>query len=212
MLVFIFFVEMLLLSALVVISLLPSSTAQFGVYFTQNQDMFVSYSSWLVTLTVDLKPYNDQMSIISHELEALQASLDALTDSSKNLTITDETRMWREESVQLISDLHKLFSHEFQELRLALESVQLLSRHESHRPKRSLLPFVGNFMKSLFGTATHSDLRDLKHYLEETRHIQSQVIHVVKESVSILNTTHQDVAMNRKLIHQLQNVSEYYRN
>ena len=39
---------MLLLSALVVISLLPSSTAQFGVYFTQNQDMFVSYSSWLV--------------------------------------------------------------------------------------------------------------------------------------------------------------------
>ena len=133
---------MLLLSALVVISLLPSSTAQFGVYFTQNQDMFVSYSSWLVTLTVDLTPYNDQMLIISHELEALQASLDALTDSSKNLTITDETRMWREESVQLISDLHKLFSNEFQELRLALQSVQLLSRHESHRPKRSLLPFL----------------------------------------------------------------------
>ena len=43
--------------------------------------------------------------------------------------------MWREESVQLISDLHKLFSHEFQELRLALQSVQLLSRHDSHRPK-----------------------------------------------------------------------------
>ena len=97
--------------------------------------------------------------------------------------------MWREESVQLISDLHKLFSNEFQELRLAIQSVQLLRRHESHRPKRRLLPFVGNFMKSLFGTATHSDLRDLKHYLQETRHIQSQVIHVVKESVSILNTT-----------------------
>ena len=212
MLVFVSFVEMLLLSALVSISLLTSTTAQFGVYFTQNQDMFVSYSSWLVTLTVDLAPYDDQMTIIFDELQALQASLDALTESSKNLSSTDETRMWREESVQLILDLHKLFGHEFQELRLALQSVKLLSRHDSQRSKRSLLPFVGNFMKSLFGTATHSDLRDLKQYLQETRHIQSQVIHVVKESVSILNTTHQDVAMNRKLIHQLQNVSEYYRN
>ena len=81
MLVFVSFVEMLLLSALVSISLLTSTTAQFGVYFTQNQDMFVSYSSWLVTLTVDLAPYDDRMTIIFDELQALQASLDTLTES-----------------------------------------------------------------------------------------------------------------------------------
>ena len=90
------------------VSLLTSTTAQFGVYFTQQQDMYVPHSSWLVTLTVDLAPYDDQITIISDELQALLASLDALTKSSKNLPTTDETRMWREESVPLISDFYKL--------------------------------------------------------------------------------------------------------
>ena len=37
-----------------------TSRAQFGVYFTQQQDVFTSYSSWLLTITVDLSPYNNQ--------------------------------------------------------------------------------------------------------------------------------------------------------
>ena len=78
------------------VSLLTSTTAQFGVYFTQQQDMYVPHSSWLVTLTVDLAPYDDQITIISDELQALLASLVVLTKSSKNLPTTDETRMWRE--------------------------------------------------------------------------------------------------------------------
>ena len=86
----------------------------------------------------------------------------------------------------------------------------MLSGHDPTRTKRSLLPFVGNVMSSLFGTATYSQLRDPKQHFQQMRHIQSKVIHVVKESVSILNTTHHDVVTNRKLIHKLQNVTKYY--
>ena len=69
--------------------------------------------------------------------------------------------MLQEESVQFITDLHRLFTHEFEQLQLALRSMRMLGGHGPTRPKRSLLPFVGNVMSSLFGTATHSQLREI---------------------------------------------------
>ena len=174
---------------LLLLLLCDTSRAQFGVYFTQQQDVFTSYSSWLLTITVDLSPYNNQMSIIANELQAFKVSLDTLRNTSHSMDEIDETRMLQEESV------HKLFTHEFKQLQLTLQSIHMLSGHDPTRTKRSLLPFVGNVMSSLFGTATHSQLRDLKQYFQQMRHIQSKVIHVIKESVSILNTTHYDVVI-----------------
>ena len=148
-----------------------------------------------MTITVDLSPYNNQLSIIANELQAFKVSLDTLRNTSLSMDEIDETRMLQEESVQFITDLHKLFTNEFEQLQLALQSIHMLSGHDPTRTKRSLLPFVGNVMSSLFGTATHSQLRDLKQYFQQMRHIQSKVIHVIKESVSILNTTHYDVVI-----------------
>ena len=142
-----------------------------------------------MTITVDLSPYNNQLSIIANELQAFKVSLDTLRNTSHSMDEIDETRMLQEESV------HKLFTHEFKQLQLTLKSIHMLSGHDPTRTKRSLLPFVGNVMSSLFGTATHSQLRDLKQYFQQMRHIQSKVIHVIKESVSILNTTHYDVVI-----------------
>ena len=103
--------------------------------------------------------------------------------------------MLQEESVQFITDLHELFTHKFEQLQLTLQSIHMLSGHSPTRPKRSLLPFVGNVMSSTFGTATHSQLRDLKQYFQQMRHIQSKVIHIVKENV----------VTNPKLIHEFLN-------
>ena len=50
------------------------------------------------------------MSMIANKLQAFKASLDTLRDTSLSMDEIDETRMLREESVQFISDLHKLFS------------------------------------------------------------------------------------------------------
>ena len=95
-------------------ALRDTSRAQFGVYFTQQQDVFTSYSSWLLTITVDLSPYDNQMSMIANKLQAFKASLDTLRNISLSMDEIDETRILQGKKVQFIIDLHKLFTHEFE--------------------------------------------------------------------------------------------------
>ena len=81
--------------------------------------------------------------MIANELQAFKVSLDTLRNTSLSMDEIDETRMLQEESVQFITDLHKLFTHEFEQLQLTLQSIHMLSEHDLTRTKRSLLPFVG---------------------------------------------------------------------
>jgi hypothetical protein len=73
--------------------------------------------------------------------------------------------------------------------------------------KRSILPFGGKVLNFLFGVPTQSQLNKLKQTIEENRDSQSEVIDIVKRSVSIINTTYVKVKENRELIFYLQNLT-----
>ena len=70
-----------------------------------------------------------------------------------------------------------------------------------------MLPFVGSIMSKLFGTATVSDLTTIKQMLIKFGDTESQVIHVVSNSLTILNKTQVQVTENRYTINRLINVS-----
>ena len=56
-----------------------------------------------------------------------------------------------------------------------------------NRSKRSLLPFLGDFMGTLFGTATKSDMRKVKTALTKLQGAQKQLDHIVANSITLLN-------------------------
>ena len=86
--------------------------------------------------------------------------------------------------------------------------LALSKTSEKHsRARRSLLPFVGNALRFLFGSATTKDLHDVKQKLAST---DSQFSKIIRHSLSLLNATHADVKLNRELIQHLQNVSNIY--
>ena len=67
------------------------------------------------------------MRMIANELQAFKGSFDTLRSTSLSLNEVHETRMLQEESVQFITDLHKLFTNEFKQLQQTFHSIHIPS-------------------------------------------------------------------------------------
>lgn len=73
----------------------------------------------------------------------------------------------------------------------------------NHRSKRALLPIVGKALSFLFGTVSEDDFNAIRGSINNLAVNQEKVIHVVEESLTILNTTRVEVAENRQAINDL---------
>jgi len=71
------------------------------------------------------------------------------------------------------------------------------------RKRRALLLFIGSALKFLFGTASQSDVDELKHNVVQLRNNQKTIIHVVEHSISLLNMTRHEVSENIIAINNL---------
>ena len=78
------------------------------------------------------------------------------------------------------------------------------------RQKRALVKFVGTVLSQLFGTASEADLGKLKSSIMSLKNSQSQLVHVVSESVTLLNKTNENVKENREATGKLINVSNVF--
>ena len=85
---------------------------------------------------------------------------------------------------------------------LVTELEEIMSLRDERRPrnKRALIPIVGEGLSWLFGTATKSDVREIKRNLKTLASNQDELIHIAEESLSILNVTRVEVKQNRHMI------------
>ena len=91
--------------------------------------------------------------------------------------------------LDLLSDTYKYVYDQFDEYKVFSPSNQ--------RNKRSLLPVVGQLMRSLFGTLSEDDLENLNRNIKNLAENQEQIIHDLDMSLSLLNLTTIQVAENR---------------
>ena len=69
--------------------------------------------------------------------------------------------------------------------------------------KRALLPFVGDVASKLFGEATQSDIKHVNKGLKSLKGSEKNTLHLLKDSMSVVNKTNENVQINRKIINQL---------
>ena len=72
--------------------------------------------------------------------------------------------------------------------------------------KRSLLPFIGKVFGSIIGTATETDVNMIKSHLHDLQNSQSSLVHIVDNSLSILNITTTNVGVNRHRLNELTDI------
>ena len=87
---------------------------------------------------------------------------------------------------------------------------EMLSLREkaTRRTKRTLVPLVGKVLSFLFGTATKSDVRVMRKGLEVLSTNQESLIHVIEDSLSIINITRIELTKNRLAINNLSFIVE----
>ena len=71
------------------------------------------------------------------------------------------------------------------------------------RSKRSLLPWGGDLLNALFGTATESDWEGLPKQISNLAVNQNDLFHVVENSLSMLNKTNTLASQNRHAMNNL---------
>ena len=71
--------------------------------------------------------------------------------------------------------------------------MKVLTEAPKNRPSRATLSFVGTVLSYLFGTATEQNLKQLRLALSSPRDSQTKTIHVVSESILMVNKNHSQV-------------------
>ena len=201
------------LMSVLVLTMMPMAlvSAQNGAYFIPKNRIYTSYSSWVVTMTVDLSPWQTQLSHLVENINALKGHSESFFTRIKseplvNLTIVQEQRI-----KQLEATLQTLMTQQIQQmtdkqtdLTRQLDSIlNLITTNGATRSKRALLPIFGDILSSLFGTATSKGLDALKKNILKLGREQKNIVHVVESSLTLINKTHVEVKENRKAIREL---------
>lgn len=192
-------------------------TVSCNPYFVHQGEVYSEYSSWLLTYTVNVEPFSQHVGHVRELLGQFRSKIQQLFESaaavSNNTTqYAQSSRLVRLRENMLVT-IRKEEGHlkaQYQDINGMIQAIKVLTQASETRKRRAALPFVGTALSYLFGTATDSNLKHLRLALSSLRDSQAKTIHVVSESVSLVNKTHSQVRENRDAINSLINVTERF--
>ena len=188
------------------------SNTQSGVFFIKRDSVHTVYSSWLLTLTVDMQPYRAQLGELGEELRKFEQAIHFVRYRGDNIGGKTGQRAYHKEvQYELESELSK-FRERYYNLWDVYNEVLVVINTQGasktkERNKRAVLPGVGSVLSFLFGTATEANLDQIKRMVIKLGSSQGQVIHVVEKSITLLNKTNTAVEENRHVLNLLRNAT-----
>ena len=179
-----------------------------GNYFLHVNKVYASYSSWLVIFTHDLKPFETSIRKVQSSLETFSKAFAQMMKRPIHVGATENTQ---EAYEKLRSKLSALYENEYQHIEKSLGKVQnafdnlktVTTLKEPTRTKRAVLPFIGDIASKLFGVATEGDIKHVNKGLKSLKGSGKKTLHLLKDSMSVVNKTDENVKLNRQIINQL---------
>jgi hypothetical protein len=165
-----------------------------NVIFQKTGDISLTKSRWLVTFVLPLSPYEEMIARMFMELDDVvtvtEKVLTKYTTSSNRAfmvnfkTLNEELQIMRDTFVGMIQSYAQ-----YQEL--------------SNRPKRALLPLLGDALHWLFGTVTDSDLEAVQKNVEQLSRNQQKLKHIMEDSLTFIQANRAHINENRQTINGL---------
>ena len=162
-----------------------------NVAFRKTNEISMSRSTWTVTLIVDLKPYK---SMLENSLDNLN-KIKSLFENRRKKFHLDKFNV----HFQLLEKELSLLNTNRQNIIKSFSQLEMFqSRH-----KRSIFPFIGDIISFIAGTPSENDLKAIRSNIDTLNDNQAKIQHVVKQSLSLINMTHDKMVENRKRINQI---------
>lgn len=165
-----------------------------NVIFHKTNEISTSRAKWLATFVIDLQPFTQFINKLENDIELAAVTAKCIVSEYKGPNKTEYLSTF--EALQ--KELHYLNGSRQHIVNGLLDYKLLHSRH-----KRGLFNFFGDVGKFLFGLVTADDLEKVQKNIASLAHNQQKIMHVVEESLSILNMTRMEVSENRQAIMDL---------
>ena len=212
---------MMWIVTLILANYLTYVTTTTGVNFVPQNEFYSTYSMWALSFSIDLRPYYDNIAHINHTAmtlrpkviteigNAIQRISNSRDNVSTSIDFESEMVLLRSNLMQHISLCEMQASLTLLQLTNTLDDLtELYTQTDDRRQKRSLLPWAGDLLGSLFGTATKSDMSRLRQQINSLSANENELVHVVENSLSIINKTNSVVANNRRVINILSHAAD----
>ena len=183
---------------------------------------------WALTFSIDLNPYYDNILHINNTIDTLKSEVTTAIDDRRNSIRELEHNNVRIPSLTNNTDTNSRGTFVSSLNNLKFKLLQQIQTFETQNKidvsrtlnmlngirnmytqkgkthlKRSLLPWGGDLLNSLFGTATESDMDGIRNQLTGLSANQNDLVHVVENSLTMVNKTNTVAAQNRHAINTM---------
>jgi len=153
-----------------------------SVLFLKDRDIVLSSDAWHVALNLNISTYEDVLSSIKSDLSVILMHQEEFTPLSELRQV--ET---------LLDNLESKLG----------QFKQLFPKKE---PKRSLMNLGGTVLRTLFGTATMTDLHRLHEALGELQDKNSEVAHSLSKQVTFIRNLNTVASLNTEALVNLSSI------
>ena len=165
-----------------------------NVVFHKTNDISTVQAKWLASFVIDLHPFGQFITKLENDTHLATVIAECIVAKYQHPKHAEYLTSFENLEKEIIY-LNETRTHLFQ----GLLDYKLMRNRE----KRALIPIIGDAASWLFGLVTESDIVNLRKNIANLARNQKQIIHVVQESISVLNTTRFQVAENRHAILEL---------
>lgn len=173
-----------------------------NVLFLPRGQIFASYDHWTLHFPIQTQTSWRHIEKLDHRVRMFKTKFaNRFAEHRQTLRSDMTNRIWGKFLRE--SDLLDI------EINVTMSVLQHLKPSRPARNARSLLPFVGDAMSSLFGTVTTSEIQDVLSRVNALSDSQFDVLNVIDNTVTMINQTVIDVDMNRQTINRLNNITNH---
>ena len=182
------------LRLLLIFMLINRTTGLFvnkNVVFQRVNQMATTPQQWLLTAVVDVSEIKAHLDTVSRKIDqTIQTNTKLLTlFHDFRDTFYDKVLRRIQDEIRAVQENHNVVVKTFE----AFSPVY-------NRQKRSLLPFIGQALSTLFGVVDEDHINSIRTHVNILSKNQQKMAHVVEDSITIINITRNQVAENRKAI------------
>ena len=166
-----------------------------NVVFDKTAEVTLTRSRWLISLVLDLSAYDSYVN-------TLEVNANKILNGTKHLQAVFTEDKLPEKYINFVLVASKLrievesLKYSYNEIYDQLKGYKLLR-------KRAILGFLGDIASVLFGTVSEQQLEEVKSNINHLKSNQNKIIHVLTQSLTVINTTTVQLKETRHKVNEL---------
>lgn len=165
-----------------------------NVVFQKVNDITTERAKWLASFVIDFETFDQFLDKLTIDVKRAQIVAETIVGKYDGANESD----YRSTFVALSKEINYL-----NESRLLITDRVMQLRSIKQRHKRSLIPIIGQIASWAFGLVSDADLANIRSHISDLARNQNKVIHVVEQSISVLNESVIHIRENRQSIMEM---------